>query len=204
MAFENENELIYLYWLNDEEAFIRLKEYLKPITRGILFTFSEFSKMDANSRLDYELQADMVLAECLERYKPHVSSTFSSFYRTSLKNKLMDEIRRYVKKSENRYPCVPLDAMIDRSQGNTYVDHLSEASYSYEEDLYNKLEVQRILELLEKKLTKEEMDIVKELAYADNYNQIREKFGISRKKVVRVIEKAKKTLGLLEELEPEC
>lgn len=85
---ENIYELIYLYHLHDEEALKLLIGCYRPMVLSFCTRQPEGTERD-----DYLAFADSLLVDCLDGYRQDLGLSFSTYYRSCLKNRSVDRIR---------------------------------------------------------------------------------------------------------------
>lgn len=136
---ENLYEWIYSYFLMDEQAFIALIQYFRPMTVGIVYTLTPDLKDDYD-RNKYLLFADQILYECLILCRTDQYTKLKSFYRRVLRNRMIDLLKKEFNHSPDRfYQVVSLDDL-DGNMSNYYYYIDNKFKMDLHEEIMTKLE----------------------------------------------------------------
>lgn len=108
----NINELIYLYHLQDESALESLIRCFRPMIRKIYRLIPRLTpSLDLQ---DFEMQADITLIQCLNRYRTDLNYQFSTYYINSVRKLSVDALRSLDRKSRKSHEdAVALDRQVE-------------------------------------------------------------------------------------------
>jgi DNA-directed RNA polymerase specialized sigma subunit len=155
---ENINELIYLYRAGHEQVLEELIIQLRPMTVGILTECLGHYLQAPENREDEYLKADMLLVECLNRFRPHEAIGFKAYYRRSLRNQAVSTIRELGRKSPAS--ILPLDACVKESDGTQHYIDVIASSQDVHNQALNRILLGELLEEAPDFLTEIELKIL--------------------------------------------
>lgn len=180
----NVNELIYLYFLKDEEALPLLIEYYRPMVLSLIRKNPSWYKAGRQAANDYIAEMDELMINCLERYRFSEDITFTTFYRQAIKNKLTDLHRFHSRRDLGRmYEIHSLDEQLNEDTVTTYEEVTASPNEELHEKTMAKERLDYLLGKLKASLDKEDYDILM-LKLADHTNkEIAEIKNVSVKKV---------------------
>lgn len=196
----NPYELIYLYFLKDEEALPLLISQFRPITTVVLKDSYEFCRSDAHDRQDYYAMADLVMVDAIEHYRLNVNTPFEAFYKTCLKNRLIDAGRKSSRDYLTRpFEVISLDRQIS-STSTTYIRDLVCPAREIQRDrAMDRVEVNYLIDSLRKQSDPLQYAIFNEYAAGYSMREISQRHSLSIKKVRILLEKTKTLLNSLTE-----
>ena len=192
---KNINELIYLFFQNDEEALEEIIDYYRPMVRAIIATRIQSRQVDPLVIKEYLSLADTLLVDCLQRFRVDLHKDFTSLYRRSFQNRSLDLLEKNARKSFSYYSTpVSMDQRISEDESVYLRDVIPSEKMDVQKIAFSNLQLEYIEKVLEKKFTKEEAEIfhLKKAGYTNKV--IAEMLHISAKKVRYVLSKIKKCL----------
>lgn len=137
----NINLWIYLFFIRDEEAFVFLQQFYRPMVRHILCVQNITPQGYLLNQHDLMCVADTVLLRCLYYFRFHEKRSFSSFYRQALLNEFKDTYKKNTRfKTPDELQRVHLDSRIGEEQ-ETYLSEFM----PFEPDLTHRI----VMEALE-------------------------------------------------------
>lgn len=188
---ENLYELIYLFFLMDEEVFFMLIEFFRPITVGIIYSLISQNITD-DLRDEYLNFADEIFYECLLKCRIDQYKTLKGFYRTCLKNKLLDYLKGEKLKSPERfYRVVSLDEEC-KNLSSYYSSLALEQNLEIHEEVMVKIESEQILKIMNRKFSPDEITILALKRNGFTIQEISIILNIGQRKVTYVLNKIKK------------
>ena len=190
---KNINELIYLFFLQDEEALEMLIDHYRPMIRAIISTRIQSRKVDSLVIKEYLSWADTLLIECLYRYRFDIQKDFTSLYRCSFKNRSLDLTKRNARKSFSYYSTpISMDQKVCEEESIYIRDTIPAKKMDVPKITYSLIQLQHIEEVLEKEFTKEEAQIFHFKKEGYSNKDIADMLHISASKVRYVLLKIKK------------
>lgn len=190
---KNVHELIYLFYLQDEEALQLLIEYYRPMVRAITASRIQSKKVDPLVIKEYLSLADTLLVDCLYRYRTDINKDFTSLYRQSFKNRSLDLLEKNARKSFSYYSTpISMDQKIAEDESIYLRDIIPAQKMDVQNIAFSKIQLQKIEDALDAHFTGEEARIfyLKKAGYTNK--DIAEMLNISVKKVRYVLQKIKK------------
>lgn len=184
----NINELIYYYFMNDEEAFSALIEAFRPTTVAIIQ-----HRFHTRYAGDYLPLSDCVLYECLQRCRVDRWPFLKSFYSRVLENRLIDALRMEQTHSiQNYYPVFHLDQSVREDIEHYASDLIADPKMHIHEDVMVHTQKDYLYTLMNQNFTKEELDILVLKQQGYSTNEIAQLYQYSVRKVRYILRKIKK------------
>ncbi|MEY8544006.1 sigma-70 family RNA polymerase sigma factor [Dubosiella newyorkensis] len=190
MEQENIYELIYLYFLKDDEAIARLIEYYRPLVYRLLKEKRSFSRTQDGWFEDRLALADTVLLDCLESYRPYQNIPFTVYYKSALQNKLIDEGKYEQRHSLNyHFDVVSLDRKVKEDGVTQYVDLIADPQAEHAKNTLIKDWIDSLQE--QKLFSAEDLEVIKLKAEGYKQSEISRMTGKSRKYIRKVLDQFK-------------
>lgn len=162
MKKENVNELIYNYYQKDEYALKEIIEFYRPMVIKVLQEKCDFGFDRTVIYKDALSRADCLLVNCLEHFRYGYSGSFTSFYRRSLYNMVVNVIRSYSREKTISYKMIPIYHYV--KEDSTYLDLnnvISQNDNSLHDEVLLNMEVEKKLADARNMFSKQDMEILK-------------------------------------------
>lgn len=186
---DNINELIYRYFQKDEEALAELIAMLRPGVMNVYQKKMEYKKTEPVYREEFLSMADLLLVDCLEKYRYDHKVSFLTFYLRALHNRLIDAGRTAFRNDPllTQGHIVYLDRRPGEDASVSMQDLIEDRSASSGRLITSKISLEMALEKIDlKPLQKQAVQM-----YLDGYSQreIARHCGCSIKSIRRLLEK---------------
>lgn len=161
MKKENVNELIYNYYQKDEYALKEIIEFYRPMVIKILQEKCDFQDNRTAIYKDVLSRADYLLVKCLEHFRYGYNGSFTSFYRRSLYNMVVNVVRSYSRERTISYKMLPIYHYV--KEDSKYLDlnnAISQSNESVHEEVMLHLEVEEKLTDAKKVFTELDLKIL--------------------------------------------
>lgn len=194
---DNIYELIYLYFLKDEEALHRLISIYRPATASIIYQKGLAHKASHYLVDDYFLLADQVMTDCLVRLQPHRYQLFSAFYKQALRHRIIDYNRKFRNSQiEYHYSTVHLDQYIHEDVQHYAYQQIEDPKMNIHQDVLDTIYYKELITQLPNTFTSFEISIWKQRMMGYSTREIADERKISIRKVRYILGKVKKWMEL--------
>lgn len=120
---DNINEVIYRYFVQDEDALPELLHYSRSIAVNEYKSWTGRNHVPRHELDEFISSADLILIECLQSYRTDQQTSFISYYKRALKNWLTDQARRKTGIRYEEEKAISLDCRIGET-GSTYLHEI--------------------------------------------------------------------------------
>lgn len=181
-------ELIYYFFMNDEDAFEELIEFFRPMTVAII----QARFHSVANRNDYFPLSDCVLYECLQRCRTDRWMLLKPFYGRSLENRLIDAVRVENSHSiQNYYPILQLDQAVREDMEPYASDVVADPKVHIHEQAMLHIQQEYLYEMMDTTFSERELSILalKQCGYSTR--EIASMYHCSVRKVRYILRKIK-------------
>ena len=196
MKVENVNEWIYYFFIKDEEAFDVLSQHYKPMMLSVCRQVCGNEYLEWQTIEDFFQLGDMILLECLLKYRFDLTTDFSLFFYVNLRNRAVDEGRYMIHSTFSPYfSAISLDQKIREDNNMYYRDIVENINGINEENfILTKSEVEYYMSIAKKKLKSVDYGILSMYIQGYSMKDICTKYGISRQGTYYHLKKAQSYL----------
>ena len=193
MKKDNINELIYNYYQKDEYALKEIIDYYRPMVIRILSEKIGGITRDRMAFKDSLNQCDILLVNCLDRFRYGYFGSFTTFYRRSMQNFSLNLLRSKYHDAQDFYKITPDYRYV--KENYEYYDlntAISDQSLSVHDEVMTNIYIKEKMKEIQDHFSKLDLDIIqmKQQGYSCVY--IAEKLNMNVRSVRYRVNKIKK------------